>query len=339
MEIVEILSSSVAIFFTVLVILTLYLGIKIVPQSQVFVIERFGKYTKTLTAGLSIIVPYLDRVGYKVSILERQLPESTISVITRDNVEVRLETTVFYRVVDASRSVYRIQDVGGAIHTAASSIVRSAAGKLELDDLQSSRESMNMEIAKFLQEAAEIWGIEITRTEITDVIIDDQTKEAQRQQLNAERERRAAIARAEGEKRSIELAADAKLYEAEKAADAVRIEADASAYAIKVNADADAEQTRVIGAAIADNGQAAVNFEIMKRQVEAIGVLASGDSTKTIVIPTEVTGILGGLETLMSSLPKTKAPSTSPAPTSTSPASTARTGSKTSVPRKGSVPK
>jgi regulator of protease activity HflC (stomatin/prohibitin superfamily) len=280
MEIVDVLSSSVAILFTAVVVLTLYLGIKIVPQSQVFVIERFGKYTKTLTAGLSIIVPYLDRVGYKVSILERQLPEFTISVITRDNVEVRLETTVFYRVVDASRSVYRIQDVGGAIHTAASSIVRSAAGKLELDDLQSSRESMNTEIATFLQEAAEIWGIEITRTEITDVIIDDQTKEAQRQQLNAERERRAAIARAEGEKRSIELAADAKLYEAEKIADAVRIEADASAYAIKVNAEADAEQTRVIGEAIEKNGQAAVNFEIMKRQVEAIGMLASGETTK-----------------------------------------------------------
>ena len=304
METIEILSSSVAIIFTAVVILTLYLGIKIVPQSQVFVIERFGKYTKTLTAGLSIIVPYLDRVGYKVSILERQLPEFTISVITRDNVEVRLETTVFYRVVDASRSVYRIKDVGGAIHTAASSIVRSAAGKLELDDLQSSRESMNLEIAKFLQEAAEIWGIEITRTEITDVIIDEQTKEAQRQQLNAERERRAAIARAEGEKRSIELAAEAKLYEAEKMADAVRIEADASAYAIKINAEADAEQTRVIGEAIEKHGQAAINFEIMKRQVDAIGTLASGDSTKTIIMPTEVTGILGGLETLMSSIPK-----------------------------------
>jgi regulator of protease activity HflC (stomatin/prohibitin superfamily) len=304
METIEILSSSVALIFTAVVILTLYLGIKIVPQSQVFVIERFGKYTKTLTAGLSIIVPYLDRVGYKVSILERQLPEFTISVITRDNVEVRLETTVFYRVVDASRSVYRIKDVGGAIHTAASSIVRSAAGKLELDDLQSSRESMNMEIAKFLQEAAEIWGIEITRTEITDVIIDEQTKEAQRQQLNAERERRAAIARAEGEKRSIELAAEAKLYEAEKMADAVRIEADASAYAIKINAEADAEQTRVIGEAIEKHGQAAINFEIMKRQVDAIGTLASGDSTKTIIMPTEVTGILGGLETLMSSIPK-----------------------------------
>ena len=290
------LGSSVAAFLVILVILVLYLSIKIVPQSEVYVIERFGKYTKTLTAGLSIIIPFLDRVAHRLSILERQLPEFTISVITRDNVEVRLETTVFYRVVDASRTVYRIRDLDGAIHTAASSIVRSAAGKLELDELQSSRDSMNEEIATYLQDAAEIWGVDITRTEITDVIIDDQTKEAQRQQLNAERERRAVIARAEGDRRSIELAADARLYEAQKSADAVRVVADADAYAIKIQAEAEAEQTRVVAAAIAKNGQPAVNFEIMKRQVDALGTLASGESTKTVILPTEVTGMLGSIE-------------------------------------------
>ncbi|MEK9610094.1 MAG: SPFH domain-containing protein [Alphaproteobacteria bacterium] len=296
------LPGSVAGFLIVLIILTIYLAVKIVPQSQVYVIERFGKYTRTLTAGLSVIVPFLDHVGHRISILERQLPEFIISVITRDNVEVRLETTVSYRVVDASRTVYRIQNVDNAIHTAASSIVRSAAGKLELDELQSSRESMNKEIATYLQEAAEIWGIDITRTEITDVIVDDQTKEAQRQQLNAERERRASIARAEGEKRSIELAADARLYEAQKASEAIRIEADAEAYAVRVKADADAEQTKVIAAAIAKNGQPAVNFEIMKRQVDALGTLASGQSTKTIIMPTDVTAVLGSVEGLMSIL-------------------------------------
>ncbi len=300
MFIEEYLGSSLVIFILILVTLVLYLSIKIVPQSEVYVIERFGKYTKTLTAGLSVIIPFLDRVAHRLSILERQLPEFTISVITRDNVEVRLETTVFYRVVDASRTVYRIRNLDGAIHTAASSIVRSAAGKLELDELQSSRESMNREIATYLQDAAEIWGVDITRTEITDVIVDEQTKEAQRQQLNAERERRAAIARAEGEKRSIELAADARLYEAEKSADAVRVEADADAYATKIRAEAEAEQTRVVAAAISKNGQPAVNFEIMKRQVEAIGTLASGDATKTVILPTDVTAVLGGIESLMS---------------------------------------
>ncbi|MEM7046121.1 MAG: SPFH domain-containing protein [Pseudomonadota bacterium] len=286
-----------------LAIFTLYLSVKIVPQSQVYVVERFGKYTRTLTAGLSVITPFLDRVAHRVSILERQLPEFTISVITKDNVEVKLEATVFYRVTEASRTVYRIRNVDGALHTAGTSIVRSAAGKLELDDLQSSRESMNEEIATNLQEAANIWGIEITRTEITDVIIDEQTKEAQRQQLNAERERRAAIARAEGEKRSIELAADAKLYEAEKNADAVRIEADAQAYAVKVKAQADAEQTTLIAKAIENNGQPAVNFEVMKQQVQAVMHLASSSTTKTVVIPTDITGVLGSLQTIMASLP------------------------------------
>ncbi|MFP6563501.1 MAG: SPFH domain-containing protein, partial [Myxococcota bacterium] len=132
---------------------------------------------------------------------------------------------------DAARSIYRIRDVDKALFTESTAIVRSAAGRLELDELQSSRESMNEEIGRNLQEKAMEWGLEITSTAITDVIVDERTKDAQRQQLNAERERRAAIARAEGDKRSVELAADARLYEAQKAADAERISADAHAYA------------------------------------------------------------------------------------------------------------
>ena len=282
------------------VILTIYLGIKIVPQSDVFVIERFGKYSRTLNAGLSIIVPYLDKVAHKVSILERQLKEFTISVITSDNVEVSLNSTVFYRVTDASRSVYRIKDIDSALKTAATSIVRSAAGKLDLDGLQSSRDSMNSEIDKKLSEAAEVWGIEVTRTEITDVEVDEDTKKAQRQQLNAERARRAAVAEAEGEKKSIELKADAQLYESQKEAEAIKIKADAEAYEVKTKAKADAEQTTLLANAISKNGKPAVEFEVMKRQVSAIGELAKSNSTKTIILPTDVTKILGTLETFLS---------------------------------------
>jgi len=282
------------------VILTIYLGIKIVPQSDVFVIERFGKYSRTLNAGLSIIVPYLDKVAHKVSILERQLKEFTISVITSDNVEVSLNSTVFYRVTDASRSVYRIKDIDSALKTAATSIVRSAAGKLDLDGLQSSRDSMNSEIDKKLSEAAEVWGIEVTRTEITDIEVDEDTKKAQRQQLNAERARRAAVAEAEGEKTSIELKADAQLYESQKEAEAIKIKADAEAYEIKTKAKADAEQTTLLANAISKNGKPAVEFEVMKRQVSAIGELAKSNSTKTIILPTDVTKILGTLETFLS---------------------------------------
>lgn len=294
----ESLSSAIALILVLFALVLVFKGVKVVSQSEVFVIERFGKYTKTLSAGLSFIVPFLDRVAHKISILERQLPEFEISVITRDNVEVRLEATVFYRVIDAASSVYRIRNIDQAIFTAATSIVRSAAGKLELDDLQSSRESMNEEIAKNLQTTAEVWGIEITRTEITDVIIDEQTKDAQRQQLNAERQRRAAIATAEGEKRSVELAADARLYEAQKGAEAIRVEADANAYAVKVAAEADAEQTRLIATAIAENGQPAIDFEIMKRQVDGLSTLAASGNAKTIVVPTDVTAAIGSLHTL-----------------------------------------
>lgn len=291
-------------FFLVLILL----GIKIVPQSEVYVIERFGRYVRTLSPGLSIIMPLVDRVAHKVVILERQLGDVEISVFTKDNVEVTLQTTVFFRILDAEKTVYRIRNIQSALQTATASIVRSAAGKLELDELQSSREAMNVEIAENLHSAAEVWGIEITRTEIIDVIVDDATKEAQRQQLNADRKRRATIAEAEGERRSVELAADAELYRAEKEAQAIKVTADAKAYMIKVEAEAEAKQTELLGKAIANKGQPAVNYDIMKRQVSAVADLASSPSTKTLVLPTEITSVIGAVHTLLESLPGAESP-------------------------------
>ena len=165
---------------------------------------------------------------------------------------------------------------------------------------------MNQEIAARLSKAAEVWGVEVTRTEILDVLVDEKTKESQRQQLNAERERRATIAKAEGDKRSVELKADAELYEAEKQADAVKVQADADAYAVKVKAAADAEQTAVIAEAINNNGQSAINYEIMKRQVEGLAEVASSNQTKTLVVPTDITKALGTLELFLDSIDKGK---------------------------------
>ena len=149
---------------------------------------------------------------------------------------------------------------------------------------------------------SEVWGLEITRSEITDVRVDEATKEAQRQQLNAERERRATVARAEGERQRVELQADGELYEAQKKAEAIKLTADAEAYAVIKKAEADAEQTRVIAKAISQDGQPAIDFEILKRQVEAIGLLASSDNSKTIVLPTDVTKTIGGLAGLQEAL-------------------------------------
>lgn len=292
------ISNLLLFLFIILSAVSIIKSIQVVSQSTEFIIERFGKYNRTLRAGINIIIPFLDRVTYKLSILERQLDEFDISVITRDNVEVNLETTNFYRVVDAARSVYRIANIDRALQTAAESIVRSAAGKLELDELQSSRAEMNAEILKNLQEAAEVWGIEITRTEITDVKVDSQTKEAQRQQLNAERERRALVAIAEGEKRKVELQAEAQLYEAQKQAEAVKVAAEAEAYRLKVEAEATAEQTRVIAEAISNEGKPAVDYDVLKRQVDAIASLASSDNSKILVVPTDVTKTLGSIATL-----------------------------------------
>ena len=299
------MAMAISISVTLIFVLTIYLGIKIVPQSRVYVIERFGKYYRTLNAGLSVIVPFLDSVAHRVDILERQLESQKISVITKDNVEVELETSVFYRVVDASRSVYRIADVNSALQTETSSVVRSAAGKLELDQLQSSRDSMNSEIAASLSPSAEVWGIEITRTSITDVIIDNATKDAQRQQLNAERTRRATVAEAEGQKKSIELKAEADFYKATKEAEAVKVAADAEAYSIEVKAQADAKQTSLLAKAISEQGQPAIDFEIAKRQVDAIGQLTASANTKTLVLPSEISGIFGAAHAFLDSIPKT----------------------------------
>ena len=288
----------IVIILVAFALLVIWSGVKVVPQSEVYVVERFGKYRRTLPAGLNMIIPFLDTVSHRVTVLERQLPEFTISVITRDNVEVNLKATVFYRISDAPRSVYRIRNVDDALHTEATSIVRSAAGRLELDELQSSRESMNQEIGQNLRSKAEEWGLNITSTAITDVVVDDETRAAQRKQLNAERERRAAIARAEGDKRSVELAAEAKLFEAQKEAEALRVTADAEAYSVRVKAEADAEQTRLVARAIADNGQPAVDFEVLKRQVDALAHLAASPNSKTLVVPTDVTGVIGALHVI-----------------------------------------
>jgi len=299
MEQLEIgLGVILTLVFLVFSLIVAVKSVAIVPQSQEYVVERFGRYRVTLSAGINLLVPFLDRVEHRVVVLERQLDAFNISVITRDNVEIELETTVFFRVLEAAASVYRIRDVPLALRTTAESIIRSAAGKLELDDIQSSRQQMNEEILQNLRDAAEVWGLEITRSEITDVRVDEATKQAQRQQLNAERERRATVAKAEGDRQRVQLEADAQLYQASKQAEAVRVTADAEAYAVVKKAEADAEQTRMIAEAISNNGQPAIDFEILKRQVDAIAKLAASDNTKTIVLPTDVTKTVGGLASL-----------------------------------------
>ncbi|MBO9441423.1 SPFH/Band 7/PHB domain protein [Phaeobacter italicus] len=257
-----------------LLVILVVKGVRIVPQSEKYVVERFGRLHAVLGPGINFIVPLLDSVAHKVSILERQLPNATQDAITKDNVLVQIDTSVFYRILEPEKTVYRIRDVDGAIATTVAGIVRAEIGKMDLDEVQSNRSQLIAQIQKSVESAVDDWGIEVTRAEILDVNLDQATRDAMLQQLNAERARRAQVTEAEGQKRAVELAADAELYAAEQTAKARRIQADAEAYA-----------TEVVAKAIAENGLEAAQYQVALKQVEALNALGAGDGKQTILVP------------------------------------------------------
>ena len=294
MIILEILLNNILyIILAILLFLSFRNGVVIVPQQKSYLVERFGKYRKTLNSGLNFIIPFLDRIRDRrgIDLREIQLPQTKMELITKDNVEIEAEVNIFYRIINAEKSEYRVDNLKGFIETSVKSIVRDVAGNQELDEIQRNRMSINEAIKTQLEETSKEWGVAFTRTEITDIDIDDKTKEAQRAELAAERTRRAEVIRAEGEKKVITLQAEAQLIKAEKEADAKKITADADAYAITKQ-----------GEAISKDGQSAVSFEILKKQVEAISQVAKSDNSKTIILPTDITKVLGSFETVLETI-------------------------------------
>ena len=279
----EILGGNiVVVLFALFIILCIFLAIRIVPQSEQHVVERFGRLKSVLGPGINFIVPFLDKVAHRVSILERQLQTASQDAITLDNVLLVVETSVFYRVLEPEKTVYRIRDVDAAIATTVAGIVRAEIGKMELDEVQSNRASLITRIKESVEGAVNDWGIEVTRAEILDVGLDQATRDAMLRQLNAERERRAAVTRAEGQKRAVELAADADLYAARQQAEARRVAADAEAYA-----------TGVVAEAIAKGGLEAVQYNIALEQVKAIGQVGKGQGSQTIIVPADAVDAFG----------------------------------------------
>lgn len=259
-----------------LLIVVIFKGIRIVPQSQKYVVERFGRLRAVLGPGINFIVPFLDRVAHKVSILERQLPTASQDAITRDNVLLQVDTSVFYRILEPEKTVYRIRDVDAAIATTVAGIVRAEIGKMDLDEVQANRAGLIDAIKAAVEDAVNDWGIEVTRAEILDVNLDQATRDAMLQQLNAERARRAQVTEAEGQKRAVELAADAELYAAEQTAKARRIQAEAEAYA-----------TEVVARAIREHGIEAARYQVALKQVEALDALGKGEGNKTVILPAQ----------------------------------------------------
>ncbi|MEL0435883.1 SPFH domain-containing protein [Phycobacter sp. K97] len=282
-QIISLLSDSLLyILGAVFLIVVILKGVRIVPQSEKFVVERFGRLQSVLGPGINFIIPFLDVVRHKVSILERQLPNATQDAITKDNVLVQIDTSVFYRILEPEKTVYRIRDVDGAIATTVAGIVRAEIGKMDLDEVQSNRSQLIAQIQKSVESAVDDWGIEVTRAEILDVNLDQATRDAMLQQLNAERARRAQVTEAEGKKRAVELAADAELYAAEQTAKARRIEAEAEAYA-----------TEVVAKAIAQNGIEAAQYQVALKQVEALNTLGAGTGKQTILVPAQALEAFG----------------------------------------------
>ncbi|GGD19621.1 SPFH domain-containing protein [Sinisalibacter lacisalsi] len=267
-------ANIVLLLLAAFIILAIFLGVRIVPQSQKYVVERFGRLQSVLGPGINFVIPFIDRVAHRISILERQLPNASQDAITRDNVLVQIDTSVFYRILEPEKTVYRIRDIDGAIATTVAGIVRAEIGRMDLDEVQSNRSQLIAQIKSSVEDAVDAWGIEVTRAEILDVNLDQATRDAMLQQLNAERARRAQVTEAEGTKRAVELNADAELYAAEQAAKARRIQADAEAYA-----------TEVVARAIADNGLEAAQYQVALKQVEALTKLGTGAGNQTLVLP------------------------------------------------------
>ncbi|MGB5865087.1 MAG: SPFH domain-containing protein [Sulfitobacter sp.] len=263
-------------------VVIVFKGVKIVPQSEQHVVERFGRLRAVLGPGINLIVPFFDKVAHQISILERQLPTASQDAITRDNVLVQVDTSVFYRIIEPEKTVYRIRDVDSAIATTVAGIVRAEIGMMDLDEVQANRSALIATIKNNVVESVENWGIEVTRAEILDVNLDAATRAAMMQQLNAERARRAQVTEAEGSKRAVELAADAELYASEQTAKARRVLAEAEAYA-----------TQVVAKAINENGFEAAQYQIALKQVEALGTMGSKAGNQTVIVPTEALAAFG----------------------------------------------
>lgn len=266
--------NAVYLALAAFIILCIFLGVRIVPQSEKHVVERFGRLRSVLGPGINFVVPFLDRVAHKISILERQLPNAQQDAITADNVLVKVETSVFYRITEPEKTVYRIRDVDAAIATTVAGIVRSEIGKLELDQVQSNRADLIAKVREQVAVMVDDWGIEVTRAEILDVNLDEATRAAMLQQLNAERARRALVTEAEGKRRAVELQADGELYAAEQEAKARRILADAEAYS-----------TGVIALAIKENGLEAAQYQVALKQVEALTAVGQGSGKQMVIVP------------------------------------------------------
>jgi regulator of protease activity HflC (stomatin/prohibitin superfamily) len=279
----------------VLFIIIIFSGVKTVPQGYQWTVERFGRYVRTLQPGLSLIVPFIDRVGHKVNVMEQMLDVPSQEVITKDNAKVTVDGVLFFQVLDAARSSYEITRLDTSLMNLAMTNIRTVMGSMDLDALLSNRDTINESLLRVVDQAASPWGVKVNRIEIKDIAPPNDLVAAMGRQMKAEREKRAVILEAEGQRQSEILRAEgekqSQILEAEGRKEAAFRDAEAR----ERQAEAEARATEVLSAAIAGGSPLSVNYFVAEKYLKALEALAMSPNQKVLLLPMETTQVLGSL--------------------------------------------
>jgi len=278
-----------------LVIVFLVMGVQIVRQGYVYTLERLGKFHKAADPGFHLLIPFFDRVGQKVNMMEQVLDIPGQEIITKDNAMVGVDAVVFFQVLDAGKAAYEVSNLYNAIMALTTTNLRTVMGSMDLDETLSKRDEINARLLAVVDHATSPWGVKITRVEIKDIRPPVDISEAMARQMKAERLKRAEILEAEGDRASEILRAEGSKQSAILEAEGRREAAFRDAEAREREAEAEAKATEMVSEAIADSGATAINYFVAQEYTKAVAKFATSPNAKTILFPVEATQLIGTL--------------------------------------------
>jgi regulator of protease activity HflC (stomatin/prohibitin superfamily) len=281
--------------FVVLALVVALGAVKIVPQGREVTVERFGRYTRTLKPGISILTPFIEGVGKRINMMEQVLEVPRQEVITKDNVTVQVDAIVFIQVMDAAAAAYRVTNLDFAITQLTMTNLRTVVGNMELDEVLSQRDHINSRLLEVIDAATSPWGVKVARIEIKDLQPPPDITNAMARQMKAERERRAVITEADGEKQAAIARAEGSKQSTILEAEGRKEAAFRDAEARERLAGAEAKATELVSAAIAKGDVNAINYFVAQKYVEAFGKLADSPQQRTVIVPAELASLAGSI--------------------------------------------